>query len=133
MNEDDFLGGGSSEKAIMNDTLMLCSALPETLLYRQNTGQAWQGKRVKAEPGTYVRMEPGMVILRGGRPINFGLEGAGDVVGTYQGRPVQIELKTEIGQQRIEQKRFQLAWQKAGGIYILARSARAALTALKNL
>lgn len=116
-----------SEKAILNPTLVAVSALPETMIYRQNTGQAWQGRPVNRTPGTYVLVEPGMKILAEARPIRFGLEGAGDAVGATRGRPLQIETKTLTGPQREAQKLFEQAWVKAGGLYILARSAREAV------
>lgn len=135
---DDLLGDltsteDSSEKAIMNDGLMALSRLPKMLIYRQNTGTAWQGKAVKAEPGTYIRVERGMKILRAARPINFGIPGGGDAVGSYDGHPLQVEFKYDDGQQSLDQKRFQLAWEKAGGIYIIARSAREAIQKLRKL
>lgn len=111
-----------SEKAILNDTLMKVSALPETIVYRQNTGQAWQGRPIDIGPGEYIRVEPGMKVLGEARPINFGIEGAGDVVGATRGKPLQIETKTLTGRQREAQIIFERAWVKAGGIYILARS-----------
>lgn len=112
---------GTSEKAILNDTLMAVSALPETLVYRQNTGQAWQGRPINRPVGEYVRVEHGMKILADARPVNFGLEGAGDAAGVSRGRAVQIETKTATGRQREAQILFERAWVKAGGIYILAR------------
>ena len=38
------------------------------------------------------------------------------------GRAFGIEVKTAKGQQREAQKKWQAAWEKRGGIYILARS-----------
>jgi hypothetical protein len=119
-----------SEAGILARTLVGVSALPETLIYRQNTGTAWQGTPVNRSPGEYIRVEPGMKILANARPIDFGLQGAGDAVGVSRGRPVQIETKTLTGRQREVQMNFERAWVKAGGIYILARDADAAVKAL---
>lgn len=121
----------TSEKSIMNDALIGITSLPQTFAYRQNTGQAWQGQPVSASPGEYIRVEPGMKILRNARPVSFGLEGAGDITGHRAGKAFQIELKTTTGRQREAQKTFEQIWVKQGGIYILARSADEAVTSLK--
>lgn len=112
-----------SEKAIMNEALVKASALPDTLVYRQNTGTAWQGRIIHVPAGQYIRVEYGMKVIADARPVSFGLEGAGDIVGVSKGKPIQAEIKTEIGQQREVQMHFERAWVKAGGVYILARSA----------
>lgn len=119
-----------SESGILAETLIEVSALPDTLVYRQNTGQAWQGKPVHAAVGTYIRVEPRMKILAEARPINFGLPGAGDIVGVSRGRPLQVETKTLTGPQREAQKLFERQWVRCGGLYILARSANDATKAL---
>ena len=111
-----------SEKSILNETLVEVSGLSGALVYRQNTGQGWQGKPVRVDVGDYVRVERGMKILREARPVNFGLEGAGDITGTIGGRAVQIEMKTATGRQRQAQQVFEAAWKRCGGIYVLARS-----------
>lgn len=122
----------TSEKRILSETLIDLTALPDTLLWRNNTGQAWQGQRVEGRVGATVRIEPGMVILRRARPIRFGLEGSGDIIGVSQRRAVAVETKTAIGAQRTAQIMFERAWVKAGGIYILARSATEAKEQLQT-
>lgn len=111
-----------SEKAIQNDILMDLSALDGGVFWRNNTGQAWQGQRLNLAPGAMVHMEPGMVVLRGARPIDFGLKGSADIMGAYCQRPVAVEVKTETGRQETDQRYFEQAWVKAGGLYVLARS-----------
>lgn len=120
-------GAGRSEKAELNDTLVGLSALPETLVYRQNTGMFWQGQQLDLTPGQYVEVEPGMVILRNARPVRAGLPGSGDIAGVHRRRALQVEMKTLTGKQREIQQNFERAWVKAGGIYILARSADEAI------
>lgn len=120
-------GAGRSEKAELNDTLVELSALPETMVYRQNTGMFWQGTLLDATPGQHVKVEPGMVILRGARPVRAGLPGSGDIVGSRRGRALQVEMKNLTGRQREIQQNFERAWIKAGGIYILARTAAEAV------
>ena len=113
-----------TESPILAESLCAVSELPRSLIYRNNTGQGWQGKRMDTPVGEYVRVVPGMVILADARPVRFGLVGSGDMMGTVEGFAVAGETKTLTGPQREGQKLFQMAWQKAGGIYVLARSAQ---------
>lgn len=108
-----------SEKAILNETLVEVSAMPDTMIWRNNTGQAWQGESVRVVPGRTMIMEAGMVILRNARPINFGLEGSGDGLGVSQGVAVAIETKNYRGKQRQQQENFEKAFTAAGGVYIM--------------
>lgn len=124
---------GRSEHAIQNDALMELTALSDSFFYRQNTGTAWQGEPINVPPGEYVRVTPGMKILAKARPIDFGLEGAGDIVGHRRGRAVQVETKTSTGRQRRAQETFEKVWVKRGGIYILARSAEEAVDRVSTM
>lgn len=119
-----------SEKAILNETLVAVSALPKTLVFRNNTGMAWQGDPARPRVGSMVRVEPGMVILRNARPIHFGLPGSADILGSTDGRPLAIECKDHNGTQLPSQQSFEKAWVKAGGIYVIVRSVDEALTFL---
>lgn len=118
---------GKSEKAILNEALVAVSALPRTLVYRNNSGAAWQGKQVEARIGEMIRVEPGMMILRDARPVRFGLTGSGDIMGVVDGQAASIEIKDATGKQSTEQHNFERAWTKAGGIYVLARSSEDAI------
>ena len=62
--------------------------------------------------------------LEGGeRVIQSAPEGTPDLLGVMSpGRAFAIEVKTEKGKQRTAQVAWQNAWEKRGGIYILARS-----------
>ncbi len=111
-----------SEQRILQDTLVAATALPRTLLYRNNTGQAWQGQRVARSPGATIVVERGMVILRDARLIVFGCLGSGDIMGVHEGLPIAGEGKTATGQQRVVQVNFQARWEAAGGRYIVFRS-----------
>jgi hypothetical protein len=121
---------GASEKSILNDTLVAVSAVPETLAYRNNTGSAWQGRRVDVSPGQTVVVQPGMVILAAARFISFGLPGSADIMGASGGRPLAIETKTLTGTQQELQRNFERAWIRAGGLYILVRSPQEAVSRL---
>jgi hypothetical protein len=122
-----------AETPILNDVLPAVSAQPDTMVWRHNTGQAWQGKRLDLNVGDFVRVERGMVILAQARPIDFGLAGSGDIIGATGGRPLAVEVKTLTGRQADQQKKFEIAWRKVGGIYILARSADEALSKLDTV
>lgn len=120
-----------SEKAILNDTLVALSAEPDTLIYRNNTGQAWQGKRITPPVGATIRVTHGMVILEEARPIAFGLPGSGDGMGASAGIPLAVETKTAKGRQAEIQRNFQRRWEQCGGLYILARSPEQAVAELR--
>lgn len=113
----------TSERRVLAESLIGLSAIDDSLVWRNNTGQAWQGRRVEGKPGSMVRVEAGMVILREARPVKFGLEGSGDIIGTIQRRAIAVETKTATGAQRKSQEVFERQWVKAGGIYVLARTA----------
>jgi len=123
----DDLQRSPSEKKIQNDALVGITALPETMAWRHNTGQAWQGRAVDVPVGHTIRVTPGMKILADARPVKFGLEGSADVIGATRRKPLAVELKTATGPQRTAQLLFERAWTKVGGIYILARSADEAI------
>lgn len=101
-----------SEKAIQSDILLAIGRLPGMLAWRNNTGSL---------PNPH-----------GGR-ISFGLVGSPDILGCYYGRFVGIEVKTPTGRQSDQQRKFQAALTRSGGVYIVARSADDALTALQQL
>lgn len=82
--------------------------------------------------GMFWRNNTGALPLPGGRMIRFGLPGSGDILGCYRGRAVAIECKTDVGRQTQRQFRFQAAWESAGGLYVLARSAQDAVDAITN-
>jgi len=72
-----------------------------------------------------------MVPGKGGkpRPMFFGLPGSPDLIGVYHGRAIGIECKKPLGPrgghggsvQSAEQIAFQQEFERAGGVYILAR------------
>ena len=59
----------------------------------------------------------------GPRVIQSAPEGTPDLLGVITpGRAFAIEVKAQRGKQRQVQAAWQLAWERRGGIYILARS-----------
>ena len=57
------------------------------------------------------------------RAIRSAPDGTPDLIGVmHPGKAFAIEVKTTKGQQREAQKNWQKAWERRGGIYVLARS-----------
>lgn len=56
------------------------------------------------------------------RLVRYGLKGSADIYSCLSGRFVVVECKVGRDRQRVEQRKYQLAVEAAGGIYILARS-----------
>lgn len=123
----------ASEKSILNESLVALSAQPDTMLWRNNTGQAWQGLPVHTRVGQTVVVLPGMKILRDARPVQFGLLGSSDLLGVTRGIPLAVEVKDETGRQSTQQKNFEQAWTRVGGIYLLVRSVRDAVERVRSL
>ena len=94
-------------------TLVAVTALQRGMFWRQNAG-------------TFRTMD-------GKRVVKVSANGVADIMGCYLGHAVAIETKTATGPMRETQKNFRAAWVRAGGIYIIARSPGAALTALAAL
>lgn len=100
-------------------------------IWRNNTGQAWQGKRfglkrgtrVVDEMGRSIVIEPGDILIKSARPVNFGLAGSGDIAGIIAPGGIMIYIETKYGRykQTEQQKRFAKMIQDMGGIYIVAR------------
>ena len=101
-----------AEGAVVNEILVAVTKLPGGMFWRNNTGALRDAR---------------------GRWVQFGLVGSGDILGCYRKRAVSIEAKTATMKQSQAQIRFQSAWEKAGGVYILARSAEDALKGLQDV
>jgi hypothetical protein len=99
-----------SEAIILPEVLVAVTALPATLAWRANSG---------------LLLSPD-----GRRRIRANIPGCADVIGVCRGRGIAIETKTLTGKQREEQENFQLRWERAGGLYIVARSVEDALQGL---
>ena len=67
-----------------------------------------------------------------GRLVKVGLPGASDLVACINGRFYGIEVKVGRDRQRLAQKKFQAAVERAGGKYVLARFPSPGVEALKE-
>jgi hypothetical protein len=97
--------------------IMLALSESGCIIWRNNTGSAWQGQTVHTQPG--------VLTLRDPRLVKFGLcEGSADLIGIHRGtgRFLAFEVKTETGRATVEQKRFINAVCAAGGIAGIVRS-----------
>jgi hypothetical protein len=101
-----------TETQIMRDILVAVNQLPDALFWRVNVG---------------VARTPD------GRMNRYGIPGQADLAGVVRGRHVEIEVKTASGRQSRQQIRWQKAVERAGGIYVLARSVDDALAVLDSL
>jgi len=109
----------AKEKDIMNQ-LMLEASRRGDRLWRNNTGQAWQGKPLWTGD---------LLILRGPRPINFGLcKGSSDLIGYTKVKVTEdmvgkemavftaVEVKTARTKATNEQETFLKVIRDAGGL-----------------
>lgn len=99
-----------SETEIMRAVLVAVTALPETMAWRNNTGVG---------------------VSQRGAVIRFSVPGAPDILGVRRGRGFGIEVKTPAGRLSQQQAHFRAAWERAGGLYIVARSVDDALAGLQ--
>ena len=87
-----------------------------------------------SERGALVyRRNIGFGIAQGGRAVRFGLPGQADIGGIYRGVPLEIETKFGRRGQSPAQKNWQAAVERAGGVYVLARSVEDAVRALDRI
>lgn len=91
-----------TEKQIQNLILLTFGCRHDMRLWRQNTGMARMGPR---------------------RMVRFGVPGQADLTGILPGGiRLEIEIKTNFGQQTTEQRNYQRMIERFGGVYVLARS-----------
>jgi hypothetical protein len=94
----------ASEAAIQQNIRLALGQRDDIMLFRINVG--------KFRP-----------LDGGARVIQSAPEGTPDLLGVMSpGRAFAIEVKTDKGKQRTAQVAWQNAWEKRGGLYVLARS-----------
>jgi predicted TIM-barrel fold metal-dependent hydrolase len=72
--------------------------------------------------GLFYRRNVGAAILPSGRFVRFGYAGMADIAGVVDSISVEVETKTGDERQRKEQRGWQAAVERAGGVYVLART-----------
>ena len=103
------------EQHIQNAILREFGTRPDMRLWRSNTGAA-----------TYMRNGTK-------QRVSFGVPGAADITGIlYDGRRVEIEVKSAVGRQSPDQKNYQAMIERFNGLYILARSVADVTDALRG-
>lgn len=105
------------ESTIINEVLLALVEIPGVRAWRSNVGLAVPWSERGHERA---------------RPVMYGIPGQADITGIAHGWRLEVECKTEHGQQTEQQKRFEAMVCNYGGIYFLARSgadAKSTLTA----
>ena len=89
---------------------------------------------VSARGALVRRHNVGAAKDRTGRLIRFGNAGEADLAIIYRGRAIEVEVKRPGGgRQSKAQIAFGKAVERAGGVYIVARSVNAVLEALDRI
>jgi len=101
------------EAVIQAEILAAIGALPGVYVERRNAG-------LLADPTT-------------GRRIRAGVAGVADVLAVVDVRAVALEVKTDAGRQSAVQRTWQRAWEAAGGVYAVVRSAAEALAIVEEI
>jgi hypothetical protein len=72
----------------------------------------------------YSQDTPGLAYDRNGNPFKAGLKGAADLIAILKptGRALAVEVKTGTGKLSTAQRNYGLAVERAGGIFVCARS-----------
>lgn len=100
------------EQSIQNAILLAVQErYPLGLFYRRNVGA------VKTDHGF----------------VKFGMAGQADIAGILNGFAIEIEVKADRGKQSEAQANWQRAVERAGGVYILARSVEDVLDQLRSM
>lgn len=99
---------------VTQPVLVAITALPGAIFWRQNCGtfRTMDGRRVVSATS---------------------IDGIADIMGAYRARGVAIETKSKTGPMRKTQKTFRENWERAGGLYFVARSPEEALAALETI
>lgn len=87
---------------------------------------------LQGDRAVFVRVQAGCVKV-GTRLIKMAPAGTADLVGTYRGKAVALEIKTTKGRQSDTQADFEARWAGTGGVYAVIRSAAEALDLFAKL
>jgi hypothetical protein len=115
----------SKSEANIQREIMMALSQAGCLVFRNNTGTGWQGKKVKE----YKHGADTYMVLKNPRYITFGLvKGGSDLIGLCpDGKFLASEVKDANGKVTPEQDRFIAAVRAKGGRAGVARSVKDAL------
>lgn len=115
----------TSEKNIQNRALLAFGCRPDVLLFRHHVGRF----RSLDDPTRIIKVgNPGEADTLG----VYALTITPEMVGMTIGAALAVEFKTAKGRQSDPQKLWQAAWEKRGGLYVLARSTEDIDDAIQN-
>lgn len=123
-----------TESELMKRIQILASQ-SDCRLFRNNTGQGWQGRTYRPTKEQAVAVSPRDLIIYNARPVNFGLvTGSADLIGWHQrtiteddlGKQIAIFLSVETKTLKGRITNAQEAWAKAvnlsGGIGLISKT-----------
>lgn len=121
-----------AETETLKKVMLKLGAKPWLKIWRNNTGQAWNGVRVSLKKGSRVIDSMGRtiivenddILIRRAHPVNFGLKGSGDIAGVIAPNGTVLYIETKYGKykQTDQQKLFAKMIQDMGGIYIVVKN-----------
>jgi len=132
------------ETPLLKRIILKLGKISTARAWRNNTGTAWMGKTTVIKTPGHVHVRSGDVLIRNGRPVQFGLPGSGDIIGLRAveitpelvgatiGQFVSVEVKTDTGRQSEQQKKFGAMVENLGGLYLVARSEEEAEAAIRG-
>lgn len=97
-----------------NPAMLAVGGMPNVLAWRQQSGLFYTKQGTPVRVGVPGLADCGMIVAVTVTP---------EMVGKTLGVAVQAEFKTDKGRQADDQKRWQSAVEKRGGVYSLIRSA----------
>ena len=74
-----------------------------------------------SKPAMYVERRNAGAFMGVGGMVRAGVAGVADILVVYEGRAIALEVTTPTGRLRPAQRRWRLAWGKAGGEYYIVR------------
>ena len=109
----------------IQNSIMLALSQEGFLTHRQIVGSF----RYLHNEGVAKIGTPGMPDIYAVVPMTITKADVGKTIGVYVG----VEVKTATGQQRRNQKLYQLAVEKRGGLYLVGRSADEVIDAIRRM
>lgn len=113
-----------TEKQTLNLILTTFATRPDVRLWRNNVGTGVPSGIVAAAVKALRSGDFSSAIrILSSRQVSFGIPGQADLTGILPGGiRLEIEVKSAVGKQRIDQQNYQRMIERFGGVYVLARS-----------